>query len=71
MSNGKTYLWEPFSDRYSGIYTIERNLYKSTAGNKIVFEERNLDLGLSFRYGWMNADRFGWIKKSTLTNEAG
>jgi hypothetical protein len=69
-SNGKTFLWEPFSDRYSGIYRIERNLYKSTAGNKIVFEERNLDLGLSFRYGWMNADRFGWIKKSTLTNEA-
>ena len=70
-SNGKTYLWEPFSDRYSGIYTIERNLYKSTTGNKIVFEERNLDLGLSFRYGWMNADRFGWIRKSTVINESG
>jgi hypothetical protein len=69
-SNGETFLWEPFSDRYNGIYRTERNLYKSTTGNKILFEEKNLDLGLSFRYGWMNADRFGWIKKSILTNES-
>src|SRR5512141_440982 len=24
----RTYLWEPFSDRYKGSYRIERNLYK-------------------------------------------
>ena len=36
---GKTYLWEPFSDRYSGIYKIDRNLYKNSFGNKIIFEE--------------------------------
>jgi hypothetical protein len=70
-TGGKTFLWEPFSERYSGIYNLERNLYKSTTGNKILFEEKNLDLGLSFRYGWMNADRFGWVRKSILTNETG
>ena len=45
---GKTYLWEPFSDRYSGIYKTHRNLYKNSFGNKVVFEETNEDLGLTF-----------------------
>jgi hypothetical protein len=64
------YLWEPFSDRYAGIYKIERNIFKSIYGNKVIFEEKNLDLGLTFRYGWMNSDRFGWIKKSVLENDS-
>ena len=34
--DGKTYLWEPFSNRYEGIYSITRNLYKNNFGNKIV-----------------------------------
>ncbi|MDD3079820.1 MAG: hypothetical protein PHH37_12065 [Paludibacter sp.] len=66
--NGITYLWEPFSDRNKGIYKIERSIAKSTIGNKLVFTEKNFDLGLTFSYSWMNADSFGWIKKSTLTN---
>ena len=35
----KTYLWEPFSSRYEGIYKVSRNLYKNNFGNKIIFEE--------------------------------
>ena len=66
---GNRYLWEPFSDRNKGVYTIERNISKSTIGNKIVFSEKNLDLGLTFSYAWMNADDFGWIKKSELKND--
>ena len=31
-------LWEPFSDRYEGLYRLRRNLYKNTYGNKILFE---------------------------------
>ncbi len=68
LVDGKKYLWEPFTGRYDGVYKTERNIYKNTCGNKLIFEERNLDLGLSFRYSWMNADRFGWIKKSILEN---
>lgn len=67
---GNLYLWEPFTDRYAGVYKTERNIYKNIAGNKLIFEEKNLDLGLSFRYGWMNADKFGWIRKSILENIA-
>ena len=67
--NGKRYLWEPFSDRNKGVYKLERSIAKSTVGNKLIFSEKNLDLGLIFSYSWMNADDFGWVKKSTLTNE--
>ena len=68
--DGKTFLWEPFSDRYEGIYKIHRNLYKNSLGNKVVFEETNEDLGLTFRYQWNSSNRFGFIKKSTLINES-
>jgi hypothetical protein len=67
--NGKTYLWEPFSERNNGVYTLERYIAKSTIGNKLIFTEKNCDLDLTFSYSWMNADDFGWVKKSSLTNE--
>ncbi|WP_047420121.1 hypothetical protein [Cellulophaga sp. Hel_I_12] len=65
----KTYLWEPFSNRYAGIYTTTRNLYKSVYGNKLVFEEINHDLKLRFTYEWNSSNEFGFVKKSTLKNE--
>ena len=67
--DAKQYLWEPFSDRNKGVYKLERSIAKSTIGNKLIFTEKNLDLGLTFSYTWMNADDFGWVKKSVLTNE--
>lgn len=68
QKNNTTSLWEPFSAHYTGIYAIERNIYKSVYGNKVLFEEINEDLGLSFSYQWMNSEKFGFIKQSTLTN---
>ncbi|MGD0755989.1 MAG: hypothetical protein ABR927_13130 [Bacteroidales bacterium] len=69
VTRGKnTFLWEPFSDRYTGVYKIQRNLYKSVYGNKIIFEEINHKLMLTFSYCWMNSERFGIIRKSVLTN---
>jgi hypothetical protein len=65
---GRDYLWEPFSDRYQGIYRSQRNLYKSFYGNKLLFEEHNADLGLTFRYGWFNSDRFGFVRHAWLSN---
>jgi hypothetical protein len=70
LVESKKYLWEPFTGRYDGVYKTERNIYKNTCGNKLIFEEKNHDLGLSFRYGWMNSDKFGWIKKSILENNS-
>jgi len=67
--NGRIYLWEPFSDRNKGVYPIECTISKSTTGNKLIFAEKNMELGLTFCYAWMNADDFGWIKKSWLVND--
>ena len=64
----KTFLWEPFSDRYQGVYEIKRNLYKNNYGNKLIFEEINEDLGITFRYQWSSSDQFGFVKKATLIN---
>ncbi|WP_297085492.1 hypothetical protein [uncultured Draconibacterium sp.] len=68
QKNEKTFLWEPFTDEAEKLYQVERNLYKSIYGNKIIFEERNTDLEINFRYGWYNSEKFGWIKKSTIQN---
>lgn len=64
----KTYLWEPFSKILNEIYKIERNLYKSIYGNKLIFEEINKDLGLAFQYSWNNSEKYGFVRKSTLSN---
>ncbi|MDB6124760.1 MAG: hypothetical protein JWQ71_3753 [Pedosphaera sp.] len=67
---GKKYLWEPFSERGRGIYWAKRNLYKNFPGNKIIFEEINDDLGLTFRYGWASSEQFGWVRQSSLASSA-
>ena len=66
--NGETKIWEPFSERQMGVYQIRRNLYKNSYGNKVIFEEINENLGLTFRYKWSSSDKFGFIKSSTLIN---
>lgn len=67
-ADGEAKLWEPFSERYEGLYRTTRNLYKSVYGNKVVFEELNHDLELAFRYEWNSSDSYGFIRKSTLVN---
>jgi len=67
---GRTALWEPFSPRYEGLYRITRILSKSVYSNKLVFEEINHDLDLSFSCAWMTSDRFGFVRRSALANLA-
>ncbi|GAA4891740.1 hypothetical protein GCM10023311_15190 [Flaviramulus aquimarinus] len=67
-ADGKTFLWEPLTNTYAGVYKTERNLYKNSLGDKVVFEEVNEDLGLTFRYAWNTSDQFGFVKKSTIIN---
>ncbi len=64
----KILLWEPFSDKYEGVYSTTRNLYKNNYGNKIIFEEMNHNLGLTFQYQWNNSNSFGFVKIATLIN---
>jgi len=66
--DGRMHIWEPFSERYTHLYSISRNLYKNSAGNKVLFEEINHTLGLRYRYQWNSGNAFGFIKKSELVN---
>jgi hypothetical protein len=61
-------LWEPFSERYRGLYQIERNIYKNVLGTVIVFEEINHSLKLTYRYAWRTSDIFGFVKTTWLSN---
>ncbi len=64
----KIFLWEPFSKGQANVYQAERNLYKSEYGNKLIFEEINHQLGIAFQYAWYNSERFGFVRKSVVTN---
>jgi hypothetical protein len=66
--DGKLNIWEPFSERQQGLYNTTRNIYKNTNGNKILFEEVNHDLGLTFSYSWSSSDIYGFVRRSRLTN---
>ena len=59
-------LWEPF--RRESPHRGVRNLYKSVVGDQIIFEERNDELGLVFRYRWSTSERFGFVRTSSLVN---
>ncbi|MGB2370209.1 MAG: hypothetical protein ACPH53_02680 [Flavobacteriaceae bacterium] len=65
---GKSLLWEPFSVRTDAVYNTETNLYKSEFGNVVIFEQINHDLGLSFKYQWSSSNRFGFVRRATLSN---
>ena len=66
---GRTMLWEPFSDRYRGVYDLQQNLYKSVYGHTLLFEEINRDLSLTFYYAWSSSEQFGFVKRAGLRNK--
>lgn len=68
QKNNQTHVWEPFSIHFANEYRLKRNLYKSVFGNKILFEEENLDLELCFRYEWSTSDNYGFVKTSSILN---
>ena len=61
-------IWEPFSNRNLSSLKRKSNIYKSTYGNIIVFEEILVDYQLIFRYAWTSSDQFGFVKTSTIIN---
>ncbi|MCH4889958.1 hypothetical protein EZV73_20430 [Acidaminobacter sp. JC074] len=66
----KSFIWNPFNMGQVNLYKISRNIYKNTMGNKLVFEEVNHDLSLSFRYTWKTSDLYGLVKESELVNNS-
>lgn len=68
--NGQKVIWEPFSNRYTGVFKTTRNLYKNELGNKVIFEEINHDLDLVYRYQWNSSNTYGFVRKSQLINRS-
>ncbi len=66
--DGKSFVWEPFSQAYQHLYPISRNLYKNLVGNIIIFEEINHELNLSFQYSWQFSAKYGFVKHAQLIN---
>jgi hypothetical protein len=70
LHNQELVIWEPFSERFTNKFKITRNLYKNYYGNKIIFEEINDDLKLTYRYQWNSSNQFGFVRKSELINHS-
>ncbi len=68
LKENDTLYWEPFCNKYSDSFSIERNLYKNEFGNKIIYEEINHTLQLSFSYQWASSNLFGFVRTSKLEN---
>ena len=62
------FLWEPFSQTSRDVYRLQRNLYKSLLGNRILFEEVNHDLALTFHYAWTSSAAYGFVKYAGVRN---
>jgi hypothetical protein len=60
-------LWQPF-DLGSLEPGLERNLYKQVLGTSLVFEETHVELGLRFRMSLATSDRYGIVRRCTVTN---
>lgn len=62
--------WRPFMDSSVTEGELEQAILKSPIGNKVVFEERNAKLGLTFRYRWAFSPKYGFVRDCVLSNTA-
>jgi hypothetical protein len=66
-AEARAQLWEPFSERYAGVYATRRHLTKSLRGDRLTFAEINDDLGLTIAVTWMTSERYGFVRRTELT----
>tara|TARA_S200000501_G_scaffold81790_1_gene73844 strand:+ start:74209 stop:77589 length:3381 start_codon:yes stop_codon:yes gene_type:complete len=68
VENGKeAQFWRPLMQTYHS-ENFERHLYKNSIGDWVIFEEKNLELNLSFFYEWRASEKYGFVKKSWIKN---
>ncbi|MDD1793316.1 hypothetical protein LRP50_09280 [Enterovibrio sp. ZSDZ42] len=68
---GDVVTWEPFNPQHDGKFSVIRNLYKSITGDKVIFEEINQSLRLTFQYSWESGNSVGFVRRSELTDFSG
>ena len=69
-SNGKRVRWEPYAHFRHHAFRVERNLYRNTLGSRVVFEEINHDLCLTYRYAWRFSHNYGLVRTAEIANRA-
>jgi hypothetical protein len=65
---GEASLWEPFTDRYAGLYRVRRCRAKSLRGDRLRFEETNESLGLTLVQTWATSERYGFVRTAEIAN---
>ncbi|WP_083963731.1 hypothetical protein [Spirochaeta cellobiosiphila] len=65
----QNHIWEPFANKESDRHRFTHNIYKSIAGNRIIFEETHTELGLTYQLEWTTSPVYGFLKKVTLINQ--
>ncbi|WP_325894792.1 hypothetical protein [Grimontia sp. NTOU-MAR1] len=68
---GDIVTWEPFNPQHNGKYRVIRNLYKNITGDKVVFEEINPTLRLTFKYSWQSGNTYGFVRRAELSDFSG
>ncbi|MCW8346413.1 hypothetical protein MD535_10415 [Vibrio sp. ZSDZ65] len=68
QEGGASLLWEPYNEHHDGRYEVQRNLYKNSVGDKIIFEEVNHSLALRYQYSWSCGETFGFVRETEITN---
>ncbi len=67
-AGGGRRLWRPFRRDDRLVYRLERRLYRNVLGNRLILEEENLDLGLTYRAGWSTSESYGFVRDCRLVN---
>ena len=60
--------WRPFAEAGRRHHALRRNLYKNALGSRVLFEEINDDLDLTFRARWSCSEAFGFVRTAWLLN---
>ena len=63
-------LWEPFAPHVP-FGRVRRAIAKTSDGSQLRFEEYHPELGMTFRYTWATADRFGFVRTCELSSDEG
>lgn len=68
--DGQQVHWSPMVGTATPDARVSRSLYRNVNGSKIIFEEVNHDLELTYRYSWSFSQRFGFVRESCLSNNS-
>jgi hypothetical protein len=64
---GSSAVWRPFAP--GPVEGVRRSIAKAVVGDSVVFEEQQVDLGLTVTSRWASAEEFGFVRTVTVRND--